>query len=207
MTNSEFEAAEARAVSRTEPDDLQYLICHADLPETGFSRTVDRALNAMGSAMSWGWVGLMAIIVLNVAMKNLFGDGRVEFEEIQWHLYSALFMLGLSVTLVADAHVRVDLLYERFSLRTKAWIDLLGIVFLLLPFVTMLAWYAVPFVTDSFATAERSSSPAGLPYRWIIKSALLLGVGLLALAALSRLHRVVTLLFLGPVLQSRTQEA
>ena len=207
MTNSEFEAAEARAVSRTEPDDLQYLICHADLPETGFSRTVDRALNAMGSAMSWGWVGLMAIIVLNVAMKNLFGDGRVEFEEIQWHLYSALFMLGLSVTLVADAHVRVDLLYERFSLRTKAWIDLLGIVFLLLPFVTMLVWYAVPFVTDSFATAERSSSPAGLPYRWIIKSALLLGVGLLALAALSRLHRVVTLLFLDPVLQSRTQEA
>ena len=207
MTNSEFEAAEARAVSRTEPDDLQYLICHADLPETGFSRTVDRALNAMGSAMSWGWVGLMAIIVLNVAMKNLFGDGRVEFEEIQWHLYSALFMQGLSVTLVADAHVRVDLLYERFSLRTKAWIDLLGIVFLLLPFVTMLVWYAVPFVTDSFATAERSSSPAGLPYRWIIKSALLLGVGLLALAALSRLHRVVTLLFLDPVLQSRTQEA
>ena len=196
MSNLKLDAAEL-AVSDRDPDDLQYLIHHAELPVTRFSRAVDGALAGLSSATSWLWLALMAVIVVNVAMKNLFGDGRVEFEEIQWHLYSALFMLGLSATLAADDHVRVDLFYERFGLRTKAWVDLLGIVFLLLPFVVMLMWYGVPFVADSLATAERSSSPAGLPYRWVIKSLLVAGCALLGLAALARLHRAAALLFLG----------
>lgn len=206
MSKPRFEAAEARAVSHAEPDDLQYLMHHATLPDTRFSRVVDGALRALGRAMSWMWLALMLVIVLNVTMKNVFGDGRVEFEEIQWHIYSALFMLGLSVTLVNDEHVRVDLLYEHFSLRTKAWIEFFGIVGLLLPFAAMLFWYAVPFVVDAFETAERSASPAGLSHRWVIKSALLAGVGLLALAALARLHRVAALLFLGLAPNTRAQE-
>jgi TRAP-type mannitol/chloroaromatic compound transport system permease small subunit len=104
-------------------------------------------------------------------------------------------MLGLSVTLASDDHVRVDLLYERFAPKTKAWVDLLGIVFLLLPFLAMLLWYGLPFVADSLATGERSSSPAGLPYRWLIKSMLVSGCARLGLAALARLHRAAALLF------------
>lgn len=197
MGKPEFEAAGQGAISHSEPDDLQYLIHHAELPVTPFSRIVDDALGRLGRAVSWAWIALMAVIVVNVVMKNAFGDGRVEFEEIQWHIYAALFMLGLSVTLAADDHVRVDLLYEGFSLRAKAWVDLLGIVTLLLPFLAMLVWYGVPFVADSFATAERSSSPAGLPLRWVIKGTLVLGVLLLALAALARLQRVAAFLFSG----------
>ncbi|MCB1910036.1 MAG: TRAP transporter small permease subunit [Rhodocyclaceae bacterium] len=206
MSDREFEAAEARAVSHEHPDDLHYLIHHAELPDTGISRFIDRALARLGSAISWAWMALMAVIVINVVMKNLFGEGRVEFEEIQWHIYSALFMLGLSVTLASDDHVRVDLLYAGFSLRTKAWIDLLGIVCLLLPFLLVLIHYGLPFVTDAFATGERSSSPAGLPLRWIIKSMLVAGIALLGLASLSRLSRIVALLFLGHAPQIAKQE-
>lgn len=187
---------DALAAPGSKPGDLQYPIRDAELPETTFSRVVDRPLTRLGSAMSWLWLGLIAVIVVNVAMKNLFGDSRVEFEEIQWHLYSALFMLGLAAALVTDDHVRVDLLYERFGLRTKAWVDALGIVFLLLPFLAILLWYGLPFVADSLATGERSSAPAGLPHRWLIKSMLVIGCALLALAALARLQRTVTLLFL-----------
>jgi TRAP-type mannitol/chloroaromatic compound transport system permease small subunit len=187
---------DALAAFGSKSDDLQHPIRDTELPETTFSRVVDRPLAHLGSTLSWLWLGLMAVIVVNVAMKNLFGDSRVEFEEIQWHLYSALFMLGLSAALVADDHVRVDLLYDRFSLRTKAWVDALGIVFLLLPFLAMLLWYGLPFVADSLATGERSSSPAGLPHRWLIKSTLVIGCALLALAALARLQRTVTLIFL-----------
>ncbi len=194
------------AAVRPEPDGLHHIIHHAELPETRFSRTVDRALVRMGAAISWLWLALMAVIVVNVAMKNLLGDGRIEFEEIQWHIYSALFMLGLSVTLATDDHVRVDLFYERFGLRTKAWVDLLGIVFLLMPFLVMLVWYGIPFVEDSIATAERSSSPAGLPMRWVIKSMLVAGCALLAIAALARAHRAVALLFLGHAPQSIAKE-
>jgi TRAP-type mannitol/chloroaromatic compound transport system permease small subunit len=196
MSNLKLDPAEL-AISHREPDDLQYLIHHAELPQTRFSSRVDAFLAWLGAHLSWLWLALMAVIVLNVAMKNLLGDGRVEFEEIQWHLYSALFMLGLSVTLASDDHVRVDLLYERFGPRTKAWVDLLGIVFLLLPFLAMLLWYGLPFVADSLATGERSSSPAGLPYRWLIKSMLVSGCALLGLAALARLHRAAALLFFG----------
>lgn len=184
------------AVSGREPDDLHHLIHHAELPHTRFSRIVDGMLKRLGAIMSWLWLALMGVIVLNVAMKNLLGDGRIEFEEIQWHIYSALFMLGLSVTLASDDHVRIDVLYEHFSVRTKAWIDLLGIVFLLMPFLVMLMWYGIPFVADSFATSERSNAPAGLSHRWIIKSVLVAGCALLALAAAARLHRAAALLFL-----------
>lgn len=194
MTHPDTEHAERRAISRDEPDDLHYLVHHAALPTTAFSRAIDGALARLGRTLSWGWLLLMAVIVVNVLMKNLFGQGRIEFEEIQWHLYSALFMLGLAVTLVADDHVRVDLLHERFSPTTKAWVELCGIVCLLLPFVGVLLWHGLPFVADAYATAERSSAPAGLPWRWVIKSMLVLGCGLLGLAALARLSRVVAAL-------------
>jgi len=197
MSDERLRAAAERALSPSEPDDLLHLIHHAELPETGFSRAVDGAIRWIGSTVSWLWVALMAVIVLNVFMKNALGEGRIEFEEIQWHIYSAVFMLGLSYTLTVDDHVRVDLFYERFSLRTKAWVDFWGILLLLVPFIGLIIWYGIPFVTDSFATNERSSSPAGLPYRWLIKSALVLGCGLLLLAAVSRLHRAIALLFLG----------
>lgn len=190
MTHPDTQHAERRATSRDEPDDLQYLIHHAALPTTALSRAIDGALARLGRSLSWGWLALMAVIVINVLMKNLFGQGRIEFEEIQWHIYSVLFMLGLAITLATDDHVRVDLLYERFGPRTKAWVDLLGIVGLLLPFVAVLLWYGIPFVADAYATAERSTSPAGLPYRWLIKGMLVVGCALLGVAALARLSRV-----------------
>jgi len=199
MTDKELRDATERAVSRREPDDLQFLHHHAELPVTRFSQVVDGAIRRIGSTVSWLWIALMAVIVLNVFMKNALGEGRIEFEEIQWHIYSAVFMLGLSYALTADDHVRVDLFYGSFSVRVKAWVDFWGILLLLIPFLALIIWYGVPFVADSFATGERSSSPAGLPYRWVIKSALVIGCLLVLLAALSRLHRIVALLFLGGI--------
>lgn len=194
MTHPDTQLAERRAIAHDEPDDLHHLIHHAPLPTTAFSRAIDGALARLGRTLSWGWLALIAVIVVNVLMKNVFGQGRVEFEEIQWHIYSTLFMLGLSVTLAADDHVRVDLLHERLSTRSKACIELAGIVFLLLPFVAMLIWYGIPFVADAYATGERSSAPAGLSHRWLIKGMLVAGCALLAVAALARLTRAVAAL-------------
>lgn len=206
MSNNEFERAEEQSVSHTEPDSLRYVVHHANLPHTKFSRLVDQTLNRIGSFASWFWLLLMAIILLNVIMKNVFGEGRIEFEEIQWHIYAAVFMLGLSYTFVADDHVRVDLLYEKASLRTKAWVDLIGAVVFLLPLLLVLLWHSIPFVEDAILTNERSSSPAGLGYRWIIKSALPLGLLLLLLACLSRLSRVIALLFMGKQAQEGSEK-
>ena len=168
-----------------------------ELPETPFSRVVDPLLVRIGHAVSWLWIALLAIIVCNVVLRYALAEGRIEFEEIQWHLYSVGFMLGLAYALQDDAHVRVDVLHERFRPTTQAWIDLYGLLLFVLPFVALMLIYGARFVADSFATAEVSSSPGGLPYRWAIKGALVAGFALLGLAALSRVTRLWKFLFLG----------
>lgn len=187
-----------RAISHEEPDDLHFLVHHAALPETGFSRAVDGAIMRFGSWISWFWIALMAVICINVFMKNVLGQGSVQFEEIQWHIYAALFLLGLSYTMAYDDHVRVDIFYEQFGLRAKAWIETIGIVIFLIPFILVVLYYAWPFVVKAYVDQERSSSPAGLSHYWIIKSALLFGFGLLLLTALSRLSRCIALLAGAP---------
>ena len=166
-----------------------------ELPETPFSRLIDPVLDRIGSVVSWIWVVLLAVIVCNVVLRYALAEGRIEFEEIQWHLYSVGFMLGLGYALQHDAHVRVDVLHERFRPTTQAWIDLYGIVLFLFPFIALMLIYGVPFVVDSFVTGEISSSPGGLPYRWAIKSVLVIGFALLGVAALSRVTRLWKFLF------------
>lgn len=168
-----------------------------ELPQTRLSRAVDPWLVRIGEWSSWLWLILVAIIVVNVILRYAFGEGRIEFEEIQWHIYAAGFLLGLGYALQADAHIRVDVLHERFPPGLKAWIELYGLLLLALPFILVMLVYSAPFVRASFELGEVSVSPGGLPYRWAIKAMLPLGFALLLLAALSRLSRVWTFLFLG----------
>lgn len=165
------------------------------LPETRLSRALDGFLLRLGNAFSWVWVVLMLVIITNVAMRYLLGEGRIEFEELQWHLYALGWLVGLSYCMVTDSHVRVDLLRERFSLRTQAKIELLGLIILLMPFLVLVFWYAIPFFLYSWELGEVSAAPGGLPYRWAMKAVLLLAFGLLAFATLSRLSRICALLF------------
>ena len=169
-----------------------------DLPQTRLSRAVDPWLVRIGHWSSWLWLILVAIIVVNVILRYAFGEGRIEFEEIQWHIYAAGFLLGLGYALQADAHIRVDVLHERFPPGLKAWIELYGLLLLALPFIGVMLVYSVPFVRASFELGEVSASPGGLPYRWAVKAMLPLGFALLLLAALSRLSRVWTFLFASP---------
>lgn len=168
------------------------------LPETRLSRVIDPWLIAIGRWTSMLWVLLLGIIVLNVVLRYAFGEGRIEFEEIQWHLYATGFLLGLSYAYQADTHIRVDVLHERFSPALKAWIELYGIILFLLPFIALVLIYSMPFVWQSFQYAEVSQAPGGLPMRWLIKAMLPLGFFLLLLATLSRLTRVWAQLFRDP---------
>ena len=171
-------------------DRLHELIHHAELPHTSLSRGVGRLIRAVGSGISWIWLVLVAVIVLNVSLRYLAGEGRIEFEEIQWHIYSIGFLIGLAYCMETDDHVRVDVVYANLRLKTKAWVEFCGIVFFLVPFVVLVIWFAVPFISYSISINEVSESPGGLPARWAIKSALLIGFFLLLVATLSRLSRV-----------------
>lgn len=176
---------------------------HQQLPETAISQGFDRLLNRLATWVSWVWVLLMLVIVGNVLLRYLLGEGRVELEELQWHLYAVGWLVGLSYGVVQNAHVRIDLIHERLSMRAQAWIELAGICFLLLPLVVLVFWYAVPFIHYSWQLGEVSVAPGGLPYRWLIKTALLIGFALLAMAVLSRLSRISALLLGLPPQKSR----
>lgn len=169
-----------------------------DLPETALSRVIDPLLDRIGRWTSWLWVALLAIIVINVLLRYAFDEGRVEFEEIQWHLYACGFLLGLGYAVQTDSHIRVDVLHERFSPTLQAWFEFYGILLFLMPFVALMLIFSVPFVAASFRLSEISNAPGGLPYRWLIKAMLPLGFGLLGLAACSRLSRVWKFLFSAP---------
>jgi TRAP-type mannitol/chloroaromatic compound transport system permease small subunit len=168
---------------------------HTNLPDTAISKLFEPVILCVGNFASWGWVLLMAVIIINVLMRYILGFGLIEFEELQWHLYAIGWLIGLSYCYIADEHVRVDLIHDRLSLRKKAWIEFFGILFLLMPFLAIVLWYSIPFIAYSWQLSEVSGAPGGLPYRWLIKSVLFIGFALLLLATISRFSRVYALLF------------
>lgn len=165
------------------------------LPHTRFSAAVDGALDRIGSLASWLWLAIIAAIVVNVVYRYALENNIGQLEELQWHLYAVAFLVGLSYAVISDQHVRVDLVYGGRSLRTQAWIDLIGIVVFALPFVLLVLRFGVPFVVTSYEIGERSNQPSGLPHRFLIKGVLVVAFGLLLLAFLSRLSRLTSYLF------------
>lgn len=168
---------------------------HTEFPRTRLSLAIDQFIRRIGGLTSWVWVVLIAVITVNVVMRYVFGKGRIEFEELQWHIYSLGFLIGASYCYEADAHVRIDVLHERFGMRKKAWVELIGTVLFLLPFVGLVLIYSVPFVAYSVSINEVSEAPGGLPFRWVVKAFLVIGFILLLIAALGRLSRVTACLF------------
>lgn len=116
-------------------------------------------------------------------------------QELEWHLHTTLFALCLGWAYIKNAHVRVDLILERLAPRSRAWIELLGCLVFMLPYTALVIWFAVDFTWTSWANAEASVSLIGIPYRWVIKSILLLGLVLGFLAGFAILLRLIAYLF------------
>lgn len=106
---------------------------HFRLPRTRLSDRLEGVVLAVNYVACWLWALLVLVIVFAVGLRYLFGRGSIMIEEIQWHIYGIGFILGLSYCLVADRHVRIDVLAEHLPARRRAWIELLGLVLLLTP--------------------------------------------------------------------------
>jgi len=171
------------------------LIRRTELPRTAVSDVLDGIICRIGAVCSWLWPVVVAVIVISVIARYVFSTGSVMMEEIQWHIAAIAWLVGLSYTLTTDSHVRVDVLHERFGPRTQAWIELFGILLLLLPFAIIAFWESVPFFLSSFGQNERSQAPGGLPARWLVKFFVPFSFALLTVAGFSRLLRCSALLF------------
>lgn len=153
---------------------------------------LDNFILGVGHWLSWANGLLVLVIVLQVVLRYGFGHGLVLLEELEWHLYALAFMFGLSYALTTDAHVRVDLLHGRFPAKAKHWVEVLGTIFLLLPFIWAVLYHSYDFFMDSWVHNEGSAAPLGLPFRWAIKAVIPLSFGMFGLAALSRVIRSLT---------------
>jgi len=131
---------------------------------------INKFSNIIGTIAAILLLGLLLNVFYDVIMRYLFNDVSIGMQELEWHLYATVFLLGISYTLKENAHVRVDIIYERLSPKKQAFVDITGTLFLLLPFSILVAYYGIGFAQESYSLGEGSGDPGGLPYRWIIKS-------------------------------------
>ena len=116
---------------------------------------------------------LTLLVSYDVIMRKLFSGGSIALQELEWHLYDIVFLFGIAYTLSKDKHVRVDIFYDKFPFRLKKSINLIALIFFVIPLSTLIIIEAIPFVQMSLSQNESSPNPGGLPYRWIIKSAMI----------------------------------
>ncbi|MFQ3789969.1 TRAP transporter small permease subunit [Halomonas sp. A29] len=166
-----------------------------ELPTNRLSYRLDMIILLLGRAISWLWLVTLAVVLTNVVNRFILGRGSIAVEELSWHLFGATMILTLAYAVVSDDHVRVDVIREKFSLRTQAWIELLGILLLALPILYLMADQLYQYGYRSYLRGERSQAPSGLPYRFIIKTLIPIGLTLVAVALFSRALRCTTLLF------------
>jgi len=155
--------------------------------------TIDRWSERIGRGLYWLALGMIGVGAFNALARYLdryteLGLSSNLWIELQWYLFSLLFLLGAAYTLKHDDHVRVDVLYSQLSRRGQAWINVLGTALFLLPFCTVVLWMSIPFVSSSWAILEASPDPGGLP-RYPIKTVIPLALLLVMIQGGSLLIR------------------
>jgi len=163
-------------------------------------------VTAVGKAVGWLAIVLMVVIVYDVVGRRFFATGSTKLQDLEWHLHGALFLLAFGFAYLRDAHVRIELLRDHWTLKTRAVLEILGIVLFLLPYCGLVIWFGYDFAERAFVRGEGSIGGTGLPHRWIIKSMLPIGFTILALGGLSVLIRLVAFLT-GSGPQARRGEA
>ena len=138
---------------------------------------------------------MIFIIVSDVFFRYVFSVTSAATYEIEWHLFGLMFLLGAAWTLDQDKHVRVDLFYQTFSPKMKAFINLIGTLIFLIPFCWVTLITSIDFVQSSFLLNETSPDPGGLPARYLIKLAIPMGFGLLILQGIVVIINSIKTLF------------
>jgi len=186
-----------------------------------FAERLRRVVDFVGRWASWLALPVVLITCFDVIARKLrftFDDGTmfsvqywlsqntgpfaVMFEssilqELEWHFHAALFALVLAYGYIWNTHVRVDLVRETLHFRKKAWLEFIGLTIFLIPFVSLLTYFASVYAYDSWAMGETSTSSVGLPHRFIIKSVLVLGLVMVLVAGVAVWLQVYAVLF-GP---------
>lgn len=150
---------------------------------------IDRLNGAIGRGAAWLALAIVLVQFVVVILRYVLGIGSIWLQESILYAHAALFLLAAAWTLQAGGHVRVDIFYGDASPRTKAAIDLAGALFLLLPFMAVLAWFAWPYAVRSWAILEHSRETSGLPFVYLLKTLIPLFAAMMALQGIAQAIR------------------
>jgi TRAP-type mannitol/chloroaromatic compound transport system permease small subunit len=140
--------------------------------------------NVCGVLACSAMILLLVNVFVDVVMRYAFNDVSIGMQELEWHLFSCMFLLGIPYAIQGNTHVRVDIFYDLWSDRKKAWVNLIGALVFILPFISIVAYYSFDFAYEAYDMGEGSGDPGGLPYRWLIKSMIPISFTLMGLASL-----------------------
>jgi TRAP-type mannitol/chloroaromatic compound transport system permease small subunit len=148
----------------------------------------------IGNTVAILMILMMINVFMDVILRYYFHWGSIAMQEMEWHLFSVLFLFGISYALSDESHVRVDFIYDNMSIRKKAFINIFGTIFMLIPFAFLIVYGSYEFVLDAYEYNEISQDPGGLTHRWIIKFMIPLSFGLLIISSFGYILKNIKLL-------------
>jgi TRAP-type mannitol/chloroaromatic compound transport system permease small subunit len=172
---------------------------HADRPGVvltlllSLSRLIDRITERIGQGLYWLILITVLISAANAVVRKAFNYSSNSYLEAQWYLFSAVFLGAAGYTLLRNEHVRIDVISGKLSPRARAWIDILGTLFFLLPMAVLIGWLGWPVFVDSYVRGEVSSNAGGLII-WPARLLVPVGFFLLAVQGISELIKRVAFL-------------
>jgi len=148
-------------------------------------RWIDGLNDKIGYLVSWLTTLMVLVVCFDVVTRYMLNESMVAVQELEWHIFAVIFLVGAAFTLKEDGHVRVDVFYTRMSPRKKALIDFVGCLFFLIPFSILVIWTSKMFVQMSWMVHEGSPNPGGLPGRYLLKAAIPAGFVLVLLQGIA----------------------
>ena len=148
-------------------------------------RLIDTLNEWIGRGVAFIAAGLVVVVFTDVVMRYLFKKSFVVVQELEWHLFGLIFLIGAGYTLLYDGHVRVDIIYQRLKPLARAWVNFIGVLFFLIPGCLMVMITSWKFMHNSWTVLEGSPDPGGIPFRFIIKGAITVGFALLLLQGIA----------------------
>lgn len=167
-------------------------------PESRLIRVLDRINDSFGRALGIAVLALILVQFILVISSAAFSYGSIWLQESRLYLNALIFLGGAGYAMIHDSHVRVDVFFRDADSLTRAWVDLLGSLLFLLPFLFLIWWAGLPYVLDSIRSAEGSVETGGIPFVYVMKAMVLLFAATLSLSAASMIVRSLITIYKDP---------
>ena len=147
-------------------------------------KAFDKFADFIGSITAIAMVLMILNVFYDVIMRYFFKSGSIAMQEMEWHLFSVIILLGVAYTLKEDGHVRVDLIYDRLTDKKKAMINMVGVIAFIFPIALLVGISSIDNAYAAYLSMEQSGDPGGLQYRWIVKALIPLSFLLLIITSI-----------------------